>query len=49
VALTIQITKPVETYLHRLLRTGLYGANLSEAAERLLCGALEKSNWPVVG
>lgn len=41
VALKLTVTQPVKEAVGRLLETGFYGRNASEAAERLLSIALE--------
>lgn len=39
--ITIDTTPQVGRALERLLHTGLYGGSIEEAAERLLCRAIE--------
>jgi hypothetical protein len=36
VTITISTTPPVQQYLGRLVKSGLYGKNVAEAAERLI-------------
>lgn len=40
--ITLSTTPQVNQYLRRVLKTGLYGKNPAEAAERLLTRALEE-------
>ena len=40
--LTLATTPQVVRYLRRLIKTGLYGKNAADAAERLLTRALEQ-------
>jgi len=42
VPVTLSTTPQVVGYLKRLLKTGLYGKNAAEAAERLLTRTLEE-------
>ena len=42
VTITLSTTPPVEAYLQRLVRTGLYGKNTAEAAERLVARGVER-------
>ncbi len=42
VQITISTTVPVRSYLEALVRTGLYGKNPAEAAERLVTRGLER-------
>lgn len=41
VTLEVEVTEQVYTMLQRCVDTGLYGRNVEEAAERLICHELE--------
>lgn len=42
VKITISTTPPLKSYLESLVKTGLYGKNAAEAAERLVGRELER-------
>lgn len=41
VTITVSTTPPVHAYLEQLVKTGLFGKNAAEAAERLISKGIE--------